>query len=72
MSEAGDEHLGAFVYCRQHVGPHSTGWCTVDVEDKFPLKATNREAARIECRNKGWRMYGEENETFAIIPDRVQ
>jgi hypothetical protein len=29
---AGDEHLGEWVYCSQHMRPHETGWCTVQRE----------------------------------------
>jgi hypothetical protein len=56
-NKAGDEHLGAFVYCRQHVGPHSTGWCTVSADDKIPLNAKNIEEAYAECKTKDWRVY---------------
>jgi len=60
MSEkekAGDEHMGAYVYCRQHVHCHSTGWCTVSADDKIPLKATTHIEAVEECKANGWRLY---------------
>lgn len=56
---AGDEHMGAYVYCTQHVGPHSTGWCTVPAYMKLRLKATTLEDAAAETRANGWRIYGE-------------
>lgn len=56
-NRAGDEHMGAWVYCASHVGPHSTGWCTVRCEDKRPLKATNRADAVAEVKALGWRLY---------------
>jgi len=52
-TKAGDEHMGAFVYCKQHCRPHSTGWCTVDAADKVPLKATTRQDAYAEAVRLG-------------------
>lgn len=57
---AGDEHLGKFVYCKQHVGPHATGWCTVRAEEKIPLKATNIKEAGVEVRALGLPIFGED------------
>lgn len=57
---AGDEHLGKWVYCTQHVRPHETGWCTVPPDMKFPLAATTQEEAVRETRANNWRIYGEE------------
>lgn len=37
MKPAGDEHMGAFVYCASHLRVHSTGWCTVDPLGKIPM-----------------------------------
>lgn len=54
---AGDEHMGAFVYCTQHLRPHSTGWCTVAAQDKKPLKATTAEEAYAEVIANGWEVY---------------
>lgn len=54
-----DEHLGTFVYCRQHLRPHSTGWCTVNSSDKIALKATTSEAAYDEVRANGWAIFQE-------------
>jgi hypothetical protein len=58
--EAGDEHMGEWVYCSQHVRPHTTGWCTVDPRNKTPLKATTYEDAKEEVRSMGLPIYGEE------------
>lgn len=57
MSKAGDEHLGAWIYCKQHLRPHTTGWCTVDPSDKIPLDSTNWEDALKECVTKGFKIY---------------
>lgn len=47
----------AWVYCRSHVGPHSTGWCTVPVSDKVKLEAKTRQEALDECKQKGLRVF---------------
>lgn len=52
---AGDEHMGLWVYCKQHCRPHSTGWCTVSPEDKVPLKAQTQAEAYIEAKEMGHR-----------------
>jgi len=54
-----DRSMGEWVYCAQHLRPHSTGWCTVSVRDKTPLEAIDREAAYEECRRRGLRIEGE-------------
>lgn len=56
----GDEHMGAWVYCKQHLRSHATGWCTVDASDKIALEAKDGPTAREECRAKGLDLYGEE------------
>lgn len=45
------------VYCRSHLRPHETGWCTVPVSDKLPLHATTIDAAVDECRRFGLRLF---------------
>ena len=50
----------AWVYCREHLRPHSTGWCTVFVRDKVLLDAKYEEAAYAEARAKGLKIYGED------------
>lgn len=59
MSEklAGDEHMGRFVYCKQHVGPHSTGWCTVSASDKIPLQAETLGEAYAEVEAMGLKIF---------------
>ena len=39
MDIAEDEVFGknSWIYCRQHMRPHLTGWCGVDVRDKVGL-----------------------------------
>lgn len=37
MVKTEDEKLGPWVYCAQHLRPHPTGWCTVDLHDKLGL-----------------------------------
>ena len=46
-----------WVYCRQHLRPHQTGWCTVSVDQKVLLEATSAEAAYAECKQKGFHIY---------------
>lgn len=48
-----------WVYCNQHLRPHLTGWCTVDVGNKTKLDAKAEEEAYAECRAKGFKIYGE-------------
>lgn len=48
-----------WVYCKSHVRPHTTGWCTVRVDDKVLLDAKTREEAIAESRSKGFKIYGE-------------
>lgn len=55
--KAGDEGMGAWVYCTQHVRPHSTGWCTVAVADKRPLKAQTQDKAYEETVAIGWPIF---------------
>jgi hypothetical protein len=47
----------AWVYCSQHMRPHTTGWCTVSNKNKIRLEATNAEAAYAECEQKGLALY---------------
>lgn len=48
-----------FVFCHQHLRPHSTGWCTVSNADKTPLSGATLDEATAEVRAKGWRIYGD-------------
>jgi len=47
----------AWVYCNQHMRPHSTGWCTVSVRDKTLLDAASYESAVEECKARGLELY---------------
>jgi hypothetical protein len=53
-------HFGgrAWVYCKQHLRPHSTGWCSVGIADKIKLDATTAEDAYAEAQNKGYKIFG--------------
>jgi hypothetical protein len=50
-SEAPDAAMGAWVYCKSHVGPHLTGWCAVGVDRKvaldLPETATRQQANEV-------------------------
>lgn len=49
-----DKELGDYVYCDQHMAPHSTGWCTVPNKFKTALRAKNLTEAMAECRSCGY------------------
>lgn len=51
----------AYVYCRQHHGVHRTvASCAVHAIEQFPLRTTGDfEDAFTECRERGFRLYGE-------------
>ena len=46
-----------WVYCRQHLRPHHTGWCTVHVDQKVLLEAKSAEDAYEECRRHNFTIY---------------
>ena len=58
-----DVKLGPWVYCAQHLRPHSTGWCSVDIKDKLGLgefPGTVEEqgrAAAAKCRKFGLKIW---------------
>lgn len=57
LGGAGDEHLGEWVYCGQHLRPHKTGWCSVSAANhKKSLKATTEQGAYQECRERGFKL----------------
>jgi hypothetical protein len=57
-----DTTMGAkFVYCRSHLRPHSTGWCSVPTYHKVALDAETIEDALTEVRSYGWLIHGEHN-----------
>lgn len=47
----------AIVYCKSHLRPHRTGWCTVHNEDKILLDAKTIDEAEQECNDKGLYRY---------------
>lgn len=53
----------AWVYCKQHLNPHCTGWCTVSLEEKVLLDAKSYEEAIAECKAKGFVLY---NPTYKV------
>jgi len=55
-----------WVYCGQHLRPHKTGWCTVGVRDKIVLRALNEKDAILECREKSYKLFADEEEKRRI------
>lgn len=53
-----DSQMGAYVYCKSHVGPHVTGWCTVFNNNKIPLEAQTQEEAFEEVKKMGLPIHG--------------
>lgn len=65
MSEKDDAKVfgvNAWVYCKSHMRPHTTGWCTVFPEDKIALSAKEQNAAYAECRAKGYELYEDKSD----------
>lgn len=59
-----DEIFGDWVYCRQHLRPHETGWCTVSNDDKLGLgiegkTIDSQRKAYAKCRRMELPIYGE-------------
>jgi len=48
---------GVYVYCDQHMRPHSTGWCTVGLKHKQKLDADNIQDAYVECEAKELKVF---------------
>ena len=55
--------IDVIVYCASHMRPHFTGWCTVPNSQKTKLAATNITDAVCECRDHGYPIYGETENT---------
>ena len=53
--------IGSWIYCKQHLRPHMTGWCSVNVDEKVRLDAKTSEGAYAECRRKGFHIYDDES-----------
>jgi hypothetical protein len=49
----------AIVYCKSHLRPHDTGWCTVGIRDKVKLDSTTIKDAVDECRVKGYVLFSD-------------
>lgn len=47
----------AWVYCRQHMRAHETGWCSVSVRDKVALGVKTATEAQDKCRDWGFPLY---------------
>jgi len=57
-----DTIFGDWVYCSQHLGPHTTGWCTVNNMNKVGLgivgkTAESAKAAGNKCKHLGLKIY---------------
>ena len=48
---------GAWVYCRQHVKPHQTGWCSIPAYDKIGLGVRTAEEAYAKCEAWGLKIF---------------
>lgn len=46
-----------FVYCFEHVNPHSTGWCTVPVHRKVGLGVKTHAEAIQKCQQLGFKLF---------------
>lgn len=59
MTEDFKEWGDAWVYCNQHLRPHETGWCTVDVRDKVCIGNSDmtEEDAIKKCREWNFTLY---------------
>lgn len=51
--------VDAWVYCRQHMKAHQTGWCGVGNRDKVALGVTTAEEAEAKCREWGFELYAD-------------
>lgn len=63
-SNTDDTIFGDWVYCNQHLRPHTTGWCTVHNRNKLGLGIIgNTEEASAKaiqkCRDFGLKIYKE-------------
>lgn len=47
----------AWIYCKQHLRPHTTGWCTVSTKHKVLLQATTDTEAYRECFDKDFYIF---------------
>lgn len=47
------------VYCKEHLRPHSTGWCSVGNRHKVALNSIHPKEAYEECKIRGFKIIGE-------------
>lgn len=47
----------AWVYCKQHMKAHQTGWCSVSPRDKVGLGVQTAQEAYDKCREWGFPLY---------------
>lgn len=47
----------AWIYCRQHMKAHQTGWCSVSARDKIGLGVATAQEATEKCREWGLELY---------------
>lgn len=57
MEDAKHFGIKTIIYCKQHLRPHTTNWCTVSNDEKIKLNATTLEDAYVECREKGYKIF---------------
>lgn len=50
-----------WVYCRQHMRVHQTGWCTVDTRDKIALGVKTAQEGMDKCREFGLELYSDKH-----------
>jgi hypothetical protein len=62
-----DYTMGDFVYCRSHVSPHETGWCTVGTDNKIGLRAATASDAFEEVKAMGLPIYNHCNICYKFI-----
>jgi hypothetical protein len=55
--------VGAWVYCRQHMRAHQTGWCGVSPRDKVGLGVKTAQEAIDRCRAWGFPLYSDLQKT---------
>jgi hypothetical protein len=48
---------GAWIYCRSHVKPHLTGWCSCGVYDKIGLGVSTAKEAYAKCEEWGLKIF---------------
>jgi hypothetical protein len=53
-----DVRLGPYVYCASHVGPHESGWCTVSLDNKIGLLASDYDEAFELVKHLGYPIDG--------------